>query len=125
MGTELDEVSRVHFVGIGGAGMSAIAHVLLQSNYVVSGSDLHESPTLEHLRSLGGSVFVGHRPSNLGSAEVVVFSSAVSAGNPELAAARRRKLPILHRAEMLAHLMRSKQAISIVVIGSKTPLQCI
>ena len=119
-GSGLGEVRRVHFVGIGGVGMSAIAQVLLQSNYVVSGSDLHESPALEHLRSLGGSVFVGHRPSNVGSAEAVVFSSAVSAKNPELEAARRRKLPILHRAEMLAHLMRSKQAISIAGTHGKT-----
>ena len=116
----LDEVRRVHFVGIGGAGMSAIAQVLLQSNYVVSGSDLLESPTLQHLRSLGGEVFVGHRSSNVGNAEAVVFSSAVSAGNPELEAARRRKLPILHRADMLAHLMRSKEAISIAGTHGKT-----
>ena len=116
----LDEVRRVHFVGIGGAGMSAIAQVLLQSNYEVSGSDVLESPTLQRLRSLGGRVFVGHRSSNVGSAEAVVFSSAVSAGNPELEAARRRNLPILHRADMLAHLMRSKEAISITGTHGKT-----
>ena len=120
MRADLDEIRRVHFVGIGGAGMSAIAQVLLQSNYVVSGSDLLESTTLQRLRSLGGEVFLGHRASNVGSAEAVVFSSAVSAENPELEAARQRKLPILHRADMLAHLMQSKQAISIAGTHGKT-----
>ena len=119
-GTRLDEIRSVHFVGIGGAGMSAIAQVLLQSNYVVSGSDLLESPTLQRLRSLGGKVFLGHRSSNVGGAEAVVFSSAVSKENPELEAARRRKLPILHRADMLAHLMQSKEAISIAGTHGKT-----
>lgn len=120
MGTELEKVRRFHFVGIGGAGMSAIAQVLLQSNYDVSGSDVVESPTLQHIRSLGGRVFVGHRSSNIGSAEAVVFSSAVSTGNPELEAARRRNLLVLHRADMLAHLMRSKESISIAGTHGKT-----
>lgn len=120
VGINLDEIQRFHFVGIGGAGMSAIAQVLLQSNCEVSGSDLLESPALDRLRSLGGKVFLDHRSSNIGRAQAVVFSSAVPAGNPELEAARERKIPTLHRADVLAHLVRSKEAISIAGTHGKT-----
>jgi UDP-N-acetylmuramate--alanine ligase len=107
---------RIHFIGIGGSGMSGIARILLRSGYVVSGSDLRENAETEALRAIGAKVFRGHDPRNLEEAESVVYSSAVSADNPELAAARERRLPVFPRGEMLAELARKKR--SIVVAGA-------
>ena len=113
-------LGKIHFIGIGGAGMSGIAEIVLHYGYTVSGSDLNESPTTERLRSLGAHVACGHRRENLGDAEMVVFSSAVPQNNPEIAAARSRGLPVIHRAEMLARLMRPKKGITVSGTHGKT-----
>ena len=93
---------RVHFVGVGGIGMCGLAELLHTQGYRVSGSDLREGPTLERLRSLGIEVRLGHAAENLGSVDVVVYSSAVPPHNPELREAERRGIPVIPRAEMLA-----------------------
>ncbi len=111
---------KIHFVGIGGIGMSGIAELLLNLNYEVSGSDLRESPAVERLRGLGATVHVGHRPENVGNADVVVVSSAVSSDNPEVASARARNIPVIPRAEMLAELMRMKYGIAVAGSHGKT-----
>jgi len=117
--TPLD-IGTIHFVGIGGIGMSGIAEVMHNLGYIVQGSDLVESANVKRLRGLGIPVFVGHAADNLGGAEVVVVSSAVEASNPELRAARERALPIVRRAEMLAELMRLKWSIAIGGTHGKT-----
>jgi UDP-N-acetylmuramate--alanine ligase len=112
---------KIHFVGIGGIGMSGIAEVLLNSGYVVSGSDLHESDATRRLRSLGARVFVGHEEKNLdGDPSVVVISTAVKYSNPEVLEARRRHIPVIPRAEMLAELMRMKYGIAVAGSHGKT-----
>ncbi len=113
-------VRSIHFVGIGGIGMSGIAEVLLAHAFEVSGSDLRESDALTRLRGLGASIAVGHRAENLIRAEVVVFSSAVRRDNPELVTARERGIPVIPRAEMLAELMRLKDGIAIAGSHGKT-----
>ncbi len=115
-----DEVGAVHFVGVGGIGMSGIAAVLRNLGYEVQGSDIAESPSLEELRQIGVRVAVGHDAANLGEARAVVVSSAVPAGNPELAAARERGIPVVRRAEMLAELMRFKRNIAVSGTHGKT-----
>src|SRR5579859_593655 len=102
------KVQRVHFVGVGGIGMSGIAEVLLTLGYKVSGSDLKLSPVTERLAKLGATVFEGHAATNIAGAEVVVTSSAISPQNPEVAEAHRLHVPVIQRAEMLAELMRLK-----------------
>ena len=114
------DIGPVHFVGIGGIGMSGIAEVLQNLGYRVQGSDVAEGANVERLRRNGIPVSVGHRADNLGLAEVVVVSSAIKRDNPELLAARERHLPIVRRAEMLAELMRFKQAIAIGGTHGKT-----
>src|SRR5512142_2502131 len=114
------KIQRVHFVGIGGIGMSGIAEVLLTLGYKVSGSDLKTSPVTQRLTSLGAVVHEGHRAENIAGAEVVVASSAVAKGNPELAEARRQHIPVIQRAEMLAELMRLKYGIAIAGMHGKT-----
>lgn len=114
------DIGPVHFVGIGGIGMSGIAEVLKNLGYRVQGSDVAEGYNLERLRKAGIPVTVGHKAENLGLAEVVVVSSAIRRDNPELVAARERHLPIVRRAEMLAELMRFKQAIAIGGTHGKT-----
>ncbi|HPR05000.1 MAG TPA: Mur ligase domain-containing protein, partial [Deltaproteobacteria bacterium] len=101
-------ITRIHFVGIGGIGMSGIAELLLNLGFTISGSDVADSDTVQRLRSLGAVIHIGHRPENIGDAQVVVYSSAVKLDNPECAAARARTLPVIPRAEMLAELMRMK-----------------
>jgi UDP-N-acetylmuramate--alanine ligase len=110
----------IHFVGIGGIGMSGIAEVLHNLGYRVQGSDLAESANTRRLAAHGIDVSIGHRAENLGSAEVVVVSSAVKPDNPEIVAARARRLPVVRRAEMLAELMRLKWAIAIAGTHGKT-----
>src|ERR671918_840919 len=103
----LQKKHRVHFVGIGGIGMSGIAEVLLTLGYSVSGSDLHESEVTERLRKLGAQVFVGHQEQNLAAnPSVVVISTAVKYSNPEGLEARRGQISVISRAEMLAEVMR-------------------
>ncbi len=114
------DVGPIHFVGIGGIGMSGIAEVLLNLGYVVQGSDLKSSKITQRLERLGALVFEGQRAENLEDAEVVVISSAIKPGNPELDEARRRGLPIVRRAEMLAELMRLKSNIAIAGTHGKT-----
>jgi len=112
---------RVHFVGIGGIGMSGIAEVLLNLGYVVTGSDLQDSETIQRLRALGAQVFVGHKEENLSlDPSVVVISTAVKYSNPEVLEARRRQIPVIPRAEMLAELMRMKYGIAVAGSHGKT-----
>ncbi len=114
------KIQRVHFVGIGGIGMSGIAEVLLNLGFKISGSDLKPSAVTERLASLGATVFEEHRPENVGDAEVVVASSAVAHDNPELAEARTLHIPVIQRAEMLAELMRLKYGIAVAGMHGKT-----
>ena len=113
-------VRKVHFVGIGGIGMSGIAEVLLNLGYRVSGSDLTESETTLRLRNLGAEVCLGHDGGNLKEADVVVTSSAVRKENPEVRAAHERLIPVIPRAEMLAELMRMKHGIAVAGTHGKT-----
>jgi UDP-N-acetylmuramate--alanine ligase len=114
------KVKRVHFVGIGGSGMSGIAEVLLNLGYQVSGSDLSESAVTERLRSLGATVYRGHDAAQVEGADAVVVSTAVKPDNPEVGAARARRIPVVPRALMLAELMRLRQGIAIAGTHGKT-----
>jgi UDP-N-acetylmuramate--alanine ligase len=117
----LHKKHKIHFVGIGGIGMSGIAEVLLNSGYVVTGSDLQESDATRRLRALGAGVFVGHQEENLtGNPSVVVISTAVKYSNPEVLEARRRHIPVIPRAEMLAELMRMKYGVAVAGSHGKT-----
>jgi UDP-N-acetylmuramate--alanine ligase len=111
---------RIHFIGIGGIGMSGIAEILLTMGYPVSGSDLKRSPVTERLVGMGARVFEGHAAANVAASDVVVTSSAVSATNPEVVEARARKIPVIQRAEMLAELMRLKYGIAVAGMHGKT-----
>ena len=113
-------IKHIHFVGIGGVGMSGIAEVLLNLGYVISGSDLSDSATLRRLGALGIKTYVGHQTSNLVDADAVVTSTAVQQNNPEVIAAREKHIPIVPRAIMLAELMRLKQGIAIAGTHGKT-----
>ncbi len=113
-------IRSIHFVGIGGVGMSGIAQVLLEHGFEVSGSDLRESETTRHLAERGARIFVGHEADNVRDADVVVFSSAVPRDNPEMVAARRRAIPVIPRAEMLGELMRLKDGIALAGSHGKT-----
>ncbi len=114
------DAGAIHFVGIGGIGMSGIAEVMRNLGYAVQGSDIAANANVERLRGLGIPVTVGHDGANLGEAKVVVISSAVKADNPEVVAARNRFLPVVRRAEMLAELMRLKSSIAIGGTHGKT-----
>ena len=114
------ELGPIHFVGIGGIGMSGIAEVLMTLGYTVQGSDAKRSKITDRLESLGATVFEGQRAENIGDAGVVVISTAIKKGNPELEEARRRGLPVVRRAEMLAELMRLKSNIAIAGTHGKT-----
>src|SRR5712692_5449273 len=106
-------IKHIHFVGIGGIGMSGIAEVLLNLGYKVSGSDQKLSPITERLAALGGAIREGHVAEHVEGADVVVISSAVQADNPEVTEAKRRSIPVIPRAEMLAELMRLKYGIAV------------
>jgi UDP-N-acetylmuramate--alanine ligase len=110
----------IHFVGIGGIGMSGIAEVLLNLGYDVQGSDASDNANVKRLREKGALIFVGHDAKNLGEAAVVVVSTAIRRDNPELAAARENRLPVVRRAEMLAELMRLKQCVAVAGTHGKT-----
>ncbi len=116
----LKNIQHVHFVGIGGSGMSGIAEVLINLGYKVSGSDLKQTEVTERLASLGGKIFIGHRPEQIGNAHVVVTSTAVLPDNPEVIQAKKLKIPVIPRAEMLAELMRLKYAVTIAGTHGKT-----
>jgi len=111
---------RMHFIGIGGIGMSGIAEILINLGYAVSGSDLRESEQTRRLSMLGARIFIGHYPSNIEDYNVVVSSSAISPSNPEIIEARKRRIPIIHRAEMLAELVRLKHGIGVAGTHGKT-----
>jgi UDP-N-acetylmuramate--alanine ligase len=115
-----ESIGVVHFVGIGGIGMSGIAEVLHNLGYKVQGSDQSDSANVQRLRNKGIKIFIGHAAENLGEAEVVVVSTAIRRTNPEVMAARERMLPIVRRAEMLAELMRFRQAVAIGGTHGKT-----
>src|SRR6202167_5507854 len=114
------KIQQIHFVGIGGIGMSGIAEVLLNLGYKVSGSDLKNSSVTQRLAGLGAAIFEGHRAENIAGAEVVVTSSAIAAENPEVVEAHQLHLPVIQRAEMLAELMRLKYGIAIAGMHGKT-----
>src|SRR6266851_1803051 len=114
------KTQRIHFVGIGGIGMSGIAEVLLNLGYKISGSDLKNSAVTQRLATLGASTFEGHAAANIAGADVVVTSSAIPVDNPEVAEARRLHVPVIQRAEMLAELMRLKYGIAIAGMHGKT-----
>ena len=114
------DIGPVHFVGIGGIGMSGIAEVLANLGYTVTGSDVADSANVKRLRDMGIRVEIGHKAENLDGADVVVVSSAIKRDNPELIAARAKRLPVVRRAEMLAELMRLKSCVAIAGTHGKT-----
>src|SRR5260370_9310448 len=114
------DIGPIHFVGIGGIGMSGIAEVLSNLGYSVRGSDIAESANVARLRKMGIAVAVGHEAENVEGAAVVVVSTAIKRDNPELVAARAKRLPVVRRAEMLAELMRLKTCIAIAGTHGKT-----
>jgi len=116
----LDELGRVHFVGIGGAGMSGIARVMLDRGVAVSGSDSASAGVLSELAAVGAVVHTGHAAEHLGAADTVVVSSAIRPGNPELAEARRRGLRVLPRAAALASIMTGRRATAVAGTHGKT-----
>ncbi|MCL1911299.1 MAG: UDP-N-acetylmuramate--L-alanine ligase [Leptospirales bacterium] len=111
---------KMHFVGIGGIGMSGIAEILINMGYDVSGSDLHDSEQTRRLASIGAKIFLGHYPSNIQDYNVVVTSSAINTNNPEIIEAGKRSIPIIHRSEMLAELVRLKHGIGVAGTHGKT-----
>ena len=116
----MHRIGRVHFVGIGGSGMSGIAEVLAGLNYRVTGSDINESTVIDRLRGLGVEIQIGHSAANVEGADVLVVSSAVNETNPEVAAARAMRIPVVPRAEMLAELMRYRFSIAVAGTHGKT-----
>ncbi|MFL6805261.1 MAG: UDP-N-acetylmuramate--L-alanine ligase [Xanthobacteraceae bacterium] len=114
------EIGPIHFVGIGGIGMSGIAEVLCNLGYTVQGSDASESANVNRLRDKGIRISIGHKPENLAGADVVVVSTAIKRDNPELLAARAQRIPVVRRAEMLAELMRLKSCVAIAGTHGKT-----
>lgn len=117
---EMRRIKRIHFVGIGGAGMCGIAEVLLNQGYKITGSDLSESPVVHRLRDLGARVDIGHDRKNVDGADVIVVSSAIGAGNPEVDAAMEQRTPVVRRAEMLGELMRYRHGIAVAGTHGKT-----
>ena len=117
---EMRRIRRIHFVGIGGSGMSGIAEVLINQGYEISGSDLVESNNTLRLEKLGASLQLGHAEENVMKADVVVISSAVAADNPEVVGARKLRIPVIPRAEMLAELMRYRHSIAVAGTHGKT-----
>ena len=117
---QFGKTKHIHFVGIGGIGMSGIAELLINLGYEVSGSDLKDSPMTRRLSSLNGVVFIGHKGDQVEGADVVVYSSAVAEENPEIQEAKKRSIPVIPRAEMLAELMRLKYGVAIAGAHGKT-----
>ncbi|MCP8900243.1 UDP-N-acetylmuramate--L-alanine ligase [Gilvimarinus xylanilyticus] len=117
---EMRRIRRIHFIGIGGAGMSGIAEVLLNQGYEISGSDLKESSVTMRLKELGARICIGHSAENIAGVDVVVNSSAVGESNPEMIAARDNRVPVVRRAEMLAELMRYRHGIAVAGTHGKT-----
>ena len=120
LGPLTQKVKNIHMIGIGGAGMSGIAEILLNLGFTVTGSDMRSSPVTDRLESLGAKLFIGHSPENVATTDVVVYSSAIEEDNIEIQAARERKIPVIKRPEMLAELMRMKYGICIAGTHGKT-----
>src|SRR3954467_4453869 len=114
------EIGPIHFIGIGGIGMSGIAEVLMNLGYTVQGSDASDNANVKRLRDKGATVFIGHKAEHVDRAEVMVVSSAIKADNPEIVAARAKRLPVVRRAEMLAELMRLKSCVAVAGTHGKT-----
>src|SRR3982751_2628184 len=114
------KIQRIHFVGIGGSGMSGIAEVLINLGYKVSGSDLKETEVTQRLETLGASIFIGHQAQHMDGAQVVVTSTAVESKNPEVIAAKKAGIPVIPRIEMLAEIARLKYTIAIGGTHGKT-----
>lgn len=117
---EMRRVRRIHFIGIGGAGMGGIAEVLANEGYQISGSDIANNAVTQRLNQLGATIFIGHEPSHVAGASVVVVSTAIKGDNPEVVAARELRIPVVRRAEMLAELMRYRHGIAIAGTHGKT-----
>ncbi len=117
---EMRRIKRIHFVGIGGAGMCGIAEVLLNQGYAISGSDIKESATTERLRTMGAIIHIGHRAENVESADVVVNSTAINSDNPEISRCKELRIPLVRRAEMLGELMRYRHGIAVAGTHGKT-----
>lgn len=117
---EMRRIRRIHFIGIGGAGMCGIAEVLLNQGYEICGSDQKAGKTTERLQALGATIFIGHQADNIKGADVIVVSTAIDHENPEIVAARELRLPIVRRAEMLAELMRYRHGIAVAGTHGKT-----
>ncbi|EKG88424.1 UDP-N-acetylmuramate--alanine ligase, partial [Vibrio cholerae HC-51A1] len=117
---EMRRVKAIHFIGIGGAGMSGIAEVLLNEGYQISGSDLAANAVTDRLADKGATIFIGHEAQNVAHASVVVVSTAINEQNPEIQAAREKRIPIVRRAEMLAELMRFRHGIAVAGTHGKT-----
>lgn len=117
---EMRRVNQIHFIGIGGAGMSGIAEVLLNEGYKISGSDIAESAVTQRLAKAGATVFIGHAAENIKGASVVVASSAIDDSNPEVAAAKAARIPVIQRAQMLAEIMRFRHGIAVAGTHGKT-----
>ena len=113
-------VGRLHFVGIGGIGMSGIAEILLNLGYTISGSDLSENSNVLRLKELGAKIYIGHNPANITDASALIISTAIKEDNPEYAHAKQLRIPVVHRSEMLTELMRLKQSIAIGGTHGKT-----
>jgi len=114
------EIGPVHFIGIGGIGMSGIAEIMMRTGYTVQGSDAKASANTERLEKLGAKIFIGQDPANVEGAYAIVYSTAVKHDNPEMVAARDRRLPLVRRAEMLAELMRLQFSIAVGGTHGKT-----
>ncbi|OOF44144.1 UDP-N-acetylmuramate--L-alanine ligase [Rodentibacter trehalosifermentans] len=117
---EMRRVQQIHFIGIGGAGMSGIAEILLNEGYRISGSDIADGAVTQHLAQAGAKVFIGHCAENIEGASVVVVSSAIRDDNPELVAAKQNRIPVIQRAQMLAEIMRFRHGIAIAGTHGKT-----
>lgn len=117
---EMRRVNQIHFIGIGGAGMSGIAEVLLNEGYQISGSDIAEGPVTKRLVEAGAKVFIGHQAENISGASVVVASSAIDDSNPEVRAAKEARIPVIQRAQMLAEIMRFRHGIAVAGTHGKT-----
>ncbi|MDD2164982.1 UDP-N-acetylmuramate--L-alanine ligase [Glaesserella parasuis] len=117
---EMRRVNQIHFIGIGGAGMSGIAEVLLNEGYQISGSDIADGAVTQRLAKAGAKIFIGHQAENIEGASVVVASSAINESNPEVAAAKEARIPVIQRAQMLAEIMRFRHGIAIAGTHGKT-----
>ncbi|MBT6325881.1 MAG: UDP-N-acetylmuramate--L-alanine ligase, partial [Bdellovibrionales bacterium] len=116
----LNRKVKVHFIGIGGIGMSGLAEILIHLGHEVSGSDLNSNQTTKKLTNLGAEIFLGHSADNIKDATIIVFSSAIKEDNPEIINAKSKNIPLMKRAEMLAEIMRLKKGIAIAGTHGKT-----